>query len=281
MSEPAADRQTPVLELSGVEVAYGALTVLHGVSLAVGSHESVALIGANGAGKSTVLRAVAGFVSPRRGSITLAGEEIGRLRPHQVLRRGCAYVAQGQDLFPGMTVQENVEMGGYPLPGRQRVRERVGACMDLFPMLREKSGQRAGGLSGGERQQLKIARALMTEPRLLLLDEPSAGLSPLMVEQVFEDLNNLRRDTEVSILLVEQNIVKALEAADRACVLELGVVATTSPARHLAESDVVRGMYLGAASPAAASKSGGEQGTVMDEQSPGELARPDGEEERT
>lgn len=238
--------QSAVLELRDVEVAYGAFTVLRGVDLTVHAGESLALIGANGAGKSTVLKAVAGFLRPRRGAILLAGEEIGGLRPHQVLGRGCAYVAQGQDLFPDMSVQENVAMGGYLLRDRGRVRDRMSACMDTFPVLRTKARHPAGGLSGGERQQLKIARALMTEPRLLLLDEPSAGLAPVVVDEIFSYVDTLRRDTDVGILLVEQNIVKAMESTNRTCVLDLGIVVRAVTGDEHAVDDVVRDLYLGA-----------------------------------
>ncbi|MGH3358181.1 MAG: ABC transporter ATP-binding protein, partial [Nocardioidaceae bacterium] len=205
----------PILQLSGVDVGYGPFTVLHGVDLMVHPGETVVLIGANGAGKSTVLKAVSGFVTPRRGSIRLAGEEIAGRRPHQVLQRGCAYVAQGQDLFPAMTVRENVEMGAYLVRDTRVVRERLEFCAELFPVLQDKAQVQAGGLSGGERQQLKIARALMTRPRLLLLDEPTAGLAPVIVDQVFAQLDRIRRQTEVAMLLVEQNIVQGLENADR------------------------------------------------------------------
>ena len=244
-SDGAPDDFEPVLRLSGVEVAYGPFTVLHGVDLSIAPGETVALIGANGAGKSTVLKAVSGFLSPRRGSIRFAGEEVVGLHPHEMLARGCAYVAQGQDLFPDMTVLQNVEMGGYLLRSRDLVQERLSFCTELFPVLREKGNLRAAGLSGGERQQLKIARALMTRPRLLLLDEPTSGLSPKLVDQVFEDLAQVRQHTDADVLLVEQNIVKALENADRGCILELGVVTVDAPAEQLISDSVVHDLYLG------------------------------------
>ncbi len=247
MTENSETRQTePALTLNDLEVGYGPFTVLRGLSLFVLGGESVALIGANGAGKSTVLKAVAGFVRPRRGSIKLMGEVISGLRPHQVLQQGCAYVAQGQDLFPAMSVKENVEMGGYLLNSAALVRTRLDICMDLFPILREKATIKAGGLSGGERQQMKIARALMTEPSVLLLDEPSAGLDPITVDRVFHDLRTVRQQTNVGVLLVEQNVGKALDNAERVCVLNLGVVSRTATPQELTNDGGIRDVYLGA-----------------------------------
>lgn len=243
MTEPSTG--APILELTDVQVSYGPFTVLHGVTMSVRSGQTVALIGSNGAGKSTVLKAISGFVSPRRGSIRLAGEEIAGLRPHQVLGRGCAYVAQGQDLFPAMTVRENVEMGGYLLRSKSLVRERLHFCTQMFPVLQTKASVVAGGLSGGERQQLKIARALMTRPQVLLLDEPTAGLAPQVVEQVFAYMNEVRARTGVAILLVEQNIVQGLENADRGCVLELGTVTVDTAADQLLHESVVNELWLG------------------------------------
>ncbi|MGH3664642.1 MAG: ABC transporter ATP-binding protein, partial [Egibacteraceae bacterium] len=198
---------------------------------------------------STVLKAVAGFLKPQDGSIRLAGEDIGDLRPHRVLERGCAYVAQGQDLFPQMTVLENVEMGGFLIRSRTRRQARRDACLELFPGLKDKAAARAQALSGGERQQLKLARAFMTDPAVLLLDEPSAGLSPLLVEQVFGDLARILRETGVGALLVEQNVSKALEVADKVCVLELGRVVATDAPDVLARSDTIRDLYLGQGPP--------------------------------
>lgn len=246
MTEPRAG--TTILDVRGLEVAYGPFAVLNGVDLAVRQGETVALIGANGAGKSTVLKAVCGFVKPQTGSVTFEGREVNRLRPDQMLVRGCAYVAQGQDLFPDMSVHENVVMGAFRIRDRGLVAERLDFVMQLFPVLRGKASMHASGLSGGERQQLKIARALMSNPRLLLLDEPSAGLSPKLVDQAFEDLRRVREETGTSVLLVEQNIRKGLEFADRGCVLELGVVAVDVPAEELLRTSLVRDLYLGGAS---------------------------------
>ncbi|MQA03766.1 MAG: ATP-binding cassette domain-containing protein [Streptosporangiales bacterium] len=242
MSE--ADRD-PVLRLDGIEAGYGAFTVLHGVDMAVHAGETVVLIGANGAGKSTVLRVVGGFLAPTKGSVRLSGDDVTKLRPHQMLARGCAYVAQGQDLFPEMTVMKNVEMGGYLLRDRALLRERLAFCTELFPMLGEKANIKAGGLSGGERQQLKIARALVTRPHLLLLDEPTAGLSPLLVDQIFDDLATIREQTDIAILLVEQNVAKGLEYADRACIIDLGAITVDTEAEQLLHNSLLHDLYLG------------------------------------
>ena len=236
---------TDVLRLTGVEAGYGPFTVLHGVDLTVTAGETVVLIGANGAGKSTVLKVVGGFLRPDKGTVHLGGEDVTKRKPHEMLGRGCAYVAQGQDLFPGMTVRENVAMGGYLLRDRALVARRLAFCTDLFPMLADKADIRAGGLSGGERQQLKIARALMTQPRLLLLDEPTAGLSPILVDQAFVDLARVREHTDAAVLLVEQNIAKGLEYADRACVLDLGVITVDTDAERLRHGSVLHDLYLG------------------------------------
>jgi branched-chain amino acid transport system ATP-binding protein len=248
----AENEEHPILQLDGVGVGYGPYTVLQGVDLDVAPGETVALIGANGAGKSTVLKTISGFLSPRAGSVRFAGKDVTGLRADQMLSRGCAYVAQGQDLFPEMSVYENVRMGGYLLRDRDLVRERLDSCFELFPVLRDKRESRAGALSGGERQQLKNARALMTRPRLLLLDEPTAGLSPLLVDRVFEDLEQVRRQTNIAVLLVEQNIIKGLENADRGCVLDLGVVTVNTTAEALIHDSVIRDLYLGGESATAA-----------------------------
>lgn len=235
----------PVLRLTNVAAGYGTFTVLHGVDLAVRPGETVALIGANGAGKSTVLKVAGGFLHPTSGTVAFDGADTSRRKPHEMLGRGCAYVAQGQDLFPDMTVLQNVEMGGYLIRSRATVRERVAVCTELFPVLRDKGSVKAGGLSGGERQQLKIARALITNPSLLLLDEPTAGLSPRLVDQAFTDLATVREQTGAAVLLVEQNIAKGLEYADRGCVLELGVISVDRPAPELLADSVLHDLYLG------------------------------------
>lgn len=259
-ADTSSDHQTvPILQLSGVEVGYGPYTVLHGVDLEVSPGETVALIGANGAGKSTVLKTISGFLSPRRGSVRLSGEDVTGLRADQMLSRGCAYVAQGQDLFPDMSVYENVRMGGYLLRDRALVQDRLDSSFELFPVLRDKRESRAGALSGGERQQLKIARALMSRPRLLLLDEPTAGLSPLLVDRVFDDLARVREQADIAVLVVEQNIIKGLENADRGCILELGVVTVDTTAEQLIHDSTIRDLYLGGESTDGAHLSAGGQ----------------------
>lgn len=241
------DSAVDVLTISGLEVSYGPFSVLNGINLSLRSGDVLALIGANGAGKSTVLKTIAGFVRPTAGSVVFEGRDITGLRPHKVLARGCAYVAQGQDLFPQMTVRENVVMGAYQVRDRARIAERLTIVEDMFPMLRDKRAAHAIGLSGGERQQLKIARALMTEPRLLLLDEPTAGLSPKLVHQAFEDLERVRETTDTTLLIVEQNIRAGLEFASRGCVLELGTITHDVPAEELLRTHLVQDLFLGSA----------------------------------
>ena len=249
VSTPTQPAGGALLRVESVDASYGRFQVLRDVNLSVARSEIVALIGANGAGKSTVLRVIAGFCKPRSGTIRLRDEPIAGMRPHEVLARGCCYVAQGQDLFPQMTVADNVEMGGYLIRDATRRRERRDECLELFPALAAKVRMRAHGLSGGERQQLKIARAFMTQPELLLLDEPSAGLSPKLVDEVFAELTELLRSTGVGALVVEQNVAKALAVADTVCVLDRGHVALCGSPADLGGVDAIRDVYLGVTPP--------------------------------
>jgi len=233
-----------LLEAEEVSAGYGKMEILHGVSLAVRPGEMVSVIGPNGAGKSTAFKTIVGLLHPRAGRILFDGREITGLRPDQVLRLGLAYVPQGRIVFPQMTVLENLEMGAYIERDPARVRDALDRVYALFPILRERKRQKAGTMSGGEQQMVAIARALMTTPKLILLDEPSLGLSPKFVTLIFEKLTEMKR-AGYTMMVVEQNAAKALSVADRGYVLELGRnrFEGTGPAL-LADPEVKR-LYLG------------------------------------
>ncbi|MBI4229681.1 MAG: ABC transporter ATP-binding protein [Planctomycetes bacterium] len=232
------------LSLRGVRAGYGGREVLHGIDLDVGKGEVVALLGSNGAGKSTTLNVISGLVRCGSGSVHLGTERISGLDAPQIVRRGVVQVPEGRRVFPEMTVRENLDMGAYLRRDRAGVSADLGRVMDLFPVLRDRSTQRAGSLSGGEQQMLAMGRGLMSRPRVLLLDEPSLGLAPILVERIFGVIQSIRREG-VSILLVEQNAHRALQVADRGTVLETGRVAISDTAARLAASDEVRRAYLG------------------------------------
>ena len=233
-----------LLVLDGVHAGYGDVAVLRGVSLAVGPGEVVALLGANGVGKTTTLRAISGLIRAAAGAIRFDGAPIHDLRPHDIVGRGLLQVPEGRKIFPSLTVQENLDLGAY-LPavkaGRAQARERV---FVLFPVLAERRRQTAGTLSGGEQQMLAIGRSLMGGPRLLMLDEPSLGLAPRVVDRIFEVIGTINRQG-TPVLLVEQNVQRSLAIADRAYVLEQGRVALAGTGRELLERDDVRKAYLG------------------------------------
>jgi branched-chain amino acid transport system ATP-binding protein len=233
-----------VLRLEGVDVRYGGVRALHGVSLDVEPGEIVALLGANGAGKSTALRAISGLVAPAAGAITWDGRRIDGLAPEVVVRRGIAQVPEGRQIFPELTVEENLLIGSYSRRDRRPVRRELGAIFDRFPSLAARRGQPGANLSGGEQQMLAIARAMMGAPRLLLLDEPSMGLAPKLVREVFRVVEALNREG-VTVLLVEQNARLALATAQRAYVLETGRVALAGRASDLRNDPEVRRSYLG------------------------------------
>ena len=235
--------ETPMLAVRGVTTFYGAIQALHGVDIDVAEREIVTLIGANGAGKSTLLMTICGNPRVRSGSIRLEGEEISNLPTHEIVRRGVAQVPEGRRIFPRMTVYENLQMGATLAdPGHfQHDLERVFA---MFPRLGERREQRGGTLSGGEQQMLAIARALMSRPRLLLLDEPSLGLAPLIVRQIFEAIGRIAREEGVTIFLVEQNAFHALRLADRGYVLANGRVRLSGTGRELLANAEVRSAYL-------------------------------------
>jgi branched-chain amino acid transport system ATP-binding protein len=233
-----------LLVAQSLTAGYGRIDILHDVSLTVGVHEIVSIIGPNGAGKSTAFKTIVGFLTPRAGRVLFNGEDITGTRPDLVLRRGLAYVPQGRIVFPNMTVLENLEMGAYT----ERDPARVAAALDqvyrLFPILAERRRQAAGTMSGGEQQMVAIARALMTAPKLIMLDEPSLGLSPKFVTLIFEKLVEMRQ-AGYTLMLVEQNATRALAIADRGYVLELGRNRFEGAGRTLLADPEVKRLYLG------------------------------------
>lgn len=235
-----------MLEVRGIEVSYGEFLALKGVSFTVKEGELVTIIGANGAGKSTILRAVMGLVKCRKGEILFQGEDITESPPHHRARLGVSMVPEGRKVFPDLTVMENLLMGGYVEKDRREVQSRMEEAFGLFPVLRERQDQVSKTLSGGEQQMLVIARALMSRPRVILLDEISLGLMPIYVEETFKVIKNLHRQG-VTILLVEQNARKALSVADRGYVLETGEVVLGDSSEILANNPQVKKAYLGGA----------------------------------
>jgi branched-chain amino acid transport system ATP-binding protein len=235
-----------MLEVAGLTVSYGDLRVLWSVDFRVGAGELVALIGPNGAGKTTALKAIAGLIPVDAGHVTLDGASLLDEPPYTRIRRGLSLVPEGRGLFPGMTVRENLELGGFAVPPPDGLRSALDRVSALFPILGARRGQLAGTLSGGEQQMLAIAMALLSRPRLLVLDEPSLGLAPLVVDQLYRAVAGLKGDG-LTILLVEQQVFLALELADRAYVLETGRIRQEGPGRALLADPHVRDAYLGAA----------------------------------
>ena len=232
-----------ILKVENINVYYGAIHAIKGVSFHVDEGEIVTLIGANGAGKSTTLQTISGLLRSRTGSIEFCGENISRLPPHKIVEKGLAQVPEGRRIFLQMSVQENLDMGAYTQSGAG-VGEDIERVFEQFPRLKERRRQIAGTLSGGEQQMLAIGRALMSRPKLLMLDEPSMGLAPILVEQIFEIIQSLHK-SGTTILLVEQNAQMALSIADRAYVMETGAISLSGTGRELAESDQVKKAYLG------------------------------------
>ena len=245
MSTPAptpSPAGVPVLELRDLHVAYGAIYALKGIDLAVDAGEVVTLLGANGAGKTTTLQAISGLLRPRTGEIRFHGERIDGVPPHEVVALGIGHSPEGRRVFPVMTVLENLRMGAYRFRGYGK--EDLDRVFDLFPVLASRRGQEAGTLSGGEQQMLAIGRALMGRPTLLLLDEPSMGLAPLIVAQIFDIIREINTQG-TTVLLVEQNAAQALKLADRGYVLETGEIVMSASAPELLSNPRVRAAYLG------------------------------------
>ena len=234
----------PLLELQDVRARYGAIVALQGVSLTVGEGEIVAILGANGAGKTTTLRAVSGTVR-RNGEIAFGGRSIARRSPEAIARLGIAHVPEGRGLFTELTVWENLRMGGYTRGERRTLKQEAPRIFGYFPWLERRRDQQAGTLSGGEQQMLALARALVSRPQLLMLDEPSLGLAPTIVQELFRIVTELNADDGLTVLVVEQNASIALEASARAYVLEVGRVAVEGPSNELERHEGVRKSYLG------------------------------------
>jgi len=233
-----------MLELRDIHSYYGNIHALKGISLDVEKGEIVTLIGSNGAGKSTTIRTVSGLMHPRRGTITLEGERIDHVPAHRLVSRGIAQSPEGRRIFPRLTVWENLEMGAFVRNDRAGIREDMARVFDLLPRLKERLTQKAGTLSGGEQQMLAIGRAMMGRPRLLLLDEPSMGLAPVLVETIFETIRNINQQG-TTILLVEQNALMALEVAHRGYVLQTGQIVLSDTAENLRQNEMVQKAYLG------------------------------------
>ena len=231
-----------MLKIEDLEVYYGAIHAIKGVSFEVGEGEIVALIGANGAGKSTILKTVSGLMHPRNGKITFCGKDITHADAYKLLRTGLAHVPEGRRIFLQMSVQENLDMGAYI--NKSVSQDDLDMVFRLFPRLKERRKQVAGTLSGGEQQMLAMSRALMSHPKLMMLDEPSMGLAPILVDQIFDIIKQLH-SAGTTILLVEQNARKALQVADRAYVLETGAITLAGTGAELANSDAVKKAYLG------------------------------------
>lgn len=234
-----------MLQVKDLHVMYGGIRALDGISLNVHEGQIVALLGANGAGKSSTLRAIAGIVKARQGSILFKGEKLVGLKPHQVVRRGIAMVPEGRRVFTNLTVAENLRLGAYIRKSEAEIQDNLDEIFDLFPRLAERRTQSAGTLSGGEQQMLALGRAQMSDPALLMIDEPSLGLAPVLAEDVFKELKRLHDQSGQTILLIEQNARAALSIADYAYILETGSIVLEGPARELAQMDEVRQSYLG------------------------------------
>jgi branched-chain amino acid transport system ATP-binding protein len=233
-----------LLELDDVHTYYGTIHALRGISVSVDEGEIVTLIGANGAGKSTTLRTISGLLRPRQGSITLGGTRIDQLRPHQIVELGVSQSPEGRRVFARMSVRENLEMGAFSRRDKPRVVEDFERVYTLFPRLRERDSQKAGTLSGGEQQMLAIGRALMAAPKVLLLDEPSMGLAPILVEQIFDIIKTINA-SGTTVLLVEQNALMALGIAHRGYILQTGEIVLSDVAERLVANPEVKRAYLG------------------------------------
>ena len=234
-----------LLTVSNVETSYGPILAIRGVSFAVPSGAIVAILGANGAGKTTILKTVSGVMDPQKGTVVFDGREIQRMDPDQVVRLGLSHVPEGREVFPFLSVQENLRMGAYTRKDADEVARDLQMVHEYFPILRMRAAQRAGALSGGEQQMLAISRALMARPKMMLLDEPSLGLAPKLVKEIFEIIVRINREQGVTVLLVEQNANIALHTADYGYVLELGRIVMEDTCARLLEKEDIKEFYLG------------------------------------
>jgi len=233
-----------MLELKSIDAGYGSFQALFGVSLEVKAGEAVGVIGPNGAGKTTLMRAISGMLRPRRGSIMMEGRDVLATPAHRIISLGIAHVPEHRRLFPRLSVADNLKMGAYMPGARDRFPERLEFVFDLFPRLKERRNQLAGTMSGGEQQMCAIGRALMSNPKLLLLDEPSAGLAPVVVQQVFELVRRIRA-SGLTVLIVEQNVQQVLRVVDRAYLLEAGTIRSSGTSADMMQTDTVKQAYLG------------------------------------
>lgn len=233
-----------MLNLTAVDAGYGSFQALFGICLEIRAGEAVAVIGPNGAGKTTLMRVISGLIRPRRGEIAMEGADLVRTPAHRILELGIAHVPENRRLFPAMTVEDNMRMGAYTRSARAKFTERLASVYELFPRLKERRRQLAGTLSGGEQQMVAIGRALMSAPKLLLLDEPSAGLAPVVVQQVFALVQRIRA-SGLTVLIVEQNVRQVLRVVDRAYLLEAGKIRASGSASELLQSETIGAAYLG------------------------------------
>ena len=235
----------PLLAVSNIETYYGPVVAIRGVSFTVPEGSIVAILGANGAGKTTILRTVSGVMDPQKGAIVFAGREIQRLDPDRIMRLGLSHVPEGREVFPFLTVRDNLMMGAYTRHDAAGIAEDLAMVHAYFPVLKEREEQRAGRLSGGEQQMLAISRALMARPKMMLLDEPSLGLAPKLVKDIFDIILRINRERGVSILLVEQNAHMALQTAEYGYVIEVGRVVMADQCAKLMQTDTIKEFYLG------------------------------------
>ena len=233
-----------MLELSNIDAGYGSFQALFGISMSVKAGEAVAVIGSNGAGKTTLLRVISGLLPASSGAMTMEGTPLRETPPHKIIETGIAHVPEGRRLFPRLSVENNLKIGGYIPAARAKFAERLEFVFTLFPRLKERRAQLAGTLSGGEQQMCAIGRALMSDPKLLLLDEPSAGLAPVVVQQVFELVKRIRA-SGLTVLIVEQNVQQVLKVVDRAYLLEAGTIRASGTSEEMMSTDTIKQAYLG------------------------------------